>query len=167
MRKSSLDPTTGIQEDPALYLESVTDLWAAAEWAEQEVFNMFGIRFRGHTDSRRILMWKDNPALSPARGLPPSWTRQPRALPANCTQRWINGRWNQGKYLRPSGSIKRTNRASKNVFLSNKDHSDLYCFYINSSRQTTETIFEKNLRQNLMFHKLGICFKYHWFRCNV
>jgi len=54
--------TTGIDADPALILDSVTDLWPGAEWPEREVFDMFGIRFRNHPDLRRILMWKDYPA---------------------------------------------------------------------------------------------------------
>ncbi len=55
-------PTDGIVEDPALYLDSVTDLWAGAEWPEREVFDMLGIRFRNHPDLRRILLWEDFPA---------------------------------------------------------------------------------------------------------
>lgn len=55
-------PTEGIDEDPALYLDSVCDLWPGAEWTEREVFDMFGIRFRNHPDLRRILLWKDYPA---------------------------------------------------------------------------------------------------------
>jgi NADH-quinone oxidoreductase subunit C len=55
-------PTSGIDEDPALYLDSVTDLWPGAEWMEREVFDMFGIRFRNHPDLRRILTWADYPA---------------------------------------------------------------------------------------------------------
>ncbi|HED54080.1 MAG TPA: NADH-quinone oxidoreductase subunit C [Phycisphaerales bacterium] len=55
-------PTDGIEEDPALYLDSVTDLWAGAEWTEREVFDMFGIRFRNHPDLRRILLWEQFPA---------------------------------------------------------------------------------------------------------
>ncbi len=55
-------PTDGIEEDPALYLDSVCDLWPGAEWTEREVFDMFGIRFRNHPDLRRILTWKDYPA---------------------------------------------------------------------------------------------------------
>jgi NADH-quinone oxidoreductase subunit C len=62
--KTHLDPsipTDGIVEDPALYLDSVTDLWAGAEWTEREVFDMFGIRFRNHPDLRRILTWEEFP----------------------------------------------------------------------------------------------------------
>lgn len=55
-------PTDGIEEDPALWLDSVCDLWPGAEWPEREVFDMFGIRFRNHPDLRRILLWKDYPA---------------------------------------------------------------------------------------------------------
>jgi len=63
--KTFLDPsipTDGIEEDPALRLDSVTDLWPGAEWPEREVFDMLGIRFTNHPDLRRILLWEDYPA---------------------------------------------------------------------------------------------------------
>ncbi len=40
-------------------IDSVSKLWPVANWLEREVFDLFGIRFRGHPELRRILLDMD------------------------------------------------------------------------------------------------------------
>jgi NADH-quinone oxidoreductase subunit C len=68
------------EDDPEV--DSVTSLWAGANWLEREVWDMFGIRFRGHPNLKRILMY-DEFVGHPLRKDYPVNRRQPLIGPVN------------------------------------------------------------------------------------
>ena len=65
-----------------LEVESITGLWPAANWFEREVWDMFGIRFRGHPNLKRLLMYESFDG-HPLRKDYPVYKRQPLIGPQN------------------------------------------------------------------------------------
>ena len=47
-----------LRKDAPLEVPSVYGVWKGADWLERECYDMFGIRFTGHPDLRRLLMWE-------------------------------------------------------------------------------------------------------------
>ena len=61
------------EDDPTV--DTVSDIWPAADWHEREIYDMMGLRFNNHPDLRRILMWEGYPYYPlrkefPVEGLP-------------------------------------------------------------------------------------------------
>jgi NADH-quinone oxidoreductase subunit C len=54
-----LKTRVGDEEMDGAELDSVTSIWPGMNWLEREVWDMSGVRFRGHPDLRRILMYPE------------------------------------------------------------------------------------------------------------
>jgi NADH-quinone oxidoreductase subunit C len=70
-----------VDEDPC-EIDSIVDLWVAADWMEREVWDLYGIRFKGHPDLRRILLYEQFKG-HPLRKDYPKERRQPLVGPRN------------------------------------------------------------------------------------
>jgi NADH-quinone oxidoreductase subunit C len=57
---SHLRLTTSVSEEKS-ELPTVTNVWRTADWHEREIYDMMGVRFAGHPDLRRIIMWEGYP----------------------------------------------------------------------------------------------------------
>ncbi len=61
VKKMYLRVATLAPNDAAPEVPSLSALWPSADWHEREAFDMVGIKFAGHPDLRRILMWDSYP----------------------------------------------------------------------------------------------------------
>ncbi len=62
-------------------VDSVTSVWPAADWMEREVYDLFGVTFKGHPDMRRILLppdWEGHPMRKdyPLEFIENAWTKR-------------------------------------------------------------------------------------------
>jgi NADH-quinone oxidoreductase subunit C len=58
-RKHRLRVKAGVPDGPSPTIDSVVPLWPGANWLEREVWDLYGIKFQGHPDLRRILMYEE------------------------------------------------------------------------------------------------------------
>jgi NADH-quinone oxidoreductase subunit C len=54
-----LKTAVGDEEGEEVEVASLSALWASANWLEREAYDMLGVRFSGHPDLRRILLYPE------------------------------------------------------------------------------------------------------------
>ncbi len=54
-----LKAKVGDRDGETVEIDTLTELWASANWMERECFDMFGVKFLGHPDLRRILTYPE------------------------------------------------------------------------------------------------------------
>jgi NADH-quinone oxidoreductase subunit C len=68
--------------ESAAEIDTLCELWPSANWMEREVWDLYGIRFKGHPDLRRILLYEEFQG-HPLRKDYPKERRQPLVGPRN------------------------------------------------------------------------------------
>jgi NADH-quinone oxidoreductase subunit C len=58
-KKHRLRVKAEVPDEDTPAIDSVVELWPGANWLEREVWDLYGIRFNGHPDLRRILMYPE------------------------------------------------------------------------------------------------------------
>lgn len=69
-------------DESDLTVDTLTPVWHAADWFEREVWDMFGVRFPGHPNPKRLLMYEEFEG-HPLRKDYPVTKRQPLIGPKN------------------------------------------------------------------------------------
>ena len=82
VKKHRLRLQVPVEDETSPEVDSLTSLWPGANWLEREVWDMFGIGFRGHPDLKRILMYEGFEG-HPLRKDYPVKKRQPLIGPVN------------------------------------------------------------------------------------
>ena len=70
-----------VPEDPC-EIDTLCPLWPSANWMEREVWDLYGVRFTGHPDLRRLLLYEEFQG-HPLRKDYPKERRQPLVGPSN------------------------------------------------------------------------------------